>query len=565
MSEVTHDAAVLGGGLAGLCLALQLRHADPTLRVVVADARARPAPEAAFKVGESTVELSAHYFAEVLGLRDHIERHQLPKFGLRFWFPAGDNGDLTRRLEVGPAVESATPSYQLDRGRFENELWRRCGDAGVELLDDCRVEGVELGAGGAPHVISLNRAGEPAAITARWALDTSGRFGLLKRQLGIGNDVEHQVNASWFRLAGGLDLEEWGAHDEEWLERIPERGLRRLSTNHLMGEGYWVWLIPLASGPISIGVVADPRFHPYAEIDDLEGVFDWIERHEPQLAAAIRDRRDDVQDFLSFEHFAFGCERAFSPDRWALVGEAGVFVDPFYSPGSDLIAQGNTYVTDLVTRDVAGEDVSERAELWNQLYLGLFQGYLKLYTNMYEIWGNPRVMPAKLLWDYAKYWLFGCPRFFQGLLTEVPPVGLDRYQRMAEIDNRLQPMLRDWHRRSGAPDRRGFVDFSSLPWITARQNTLRQPLDPEGLIALFDANIRVIEALAVQIFASALEDLGDVSLPEDARIKPSAISLDPKRWEEDGLLAEGGMTVREAHELAPGLSHVWAATNAVPV
>ncbi|MGH8574976.1 MAG: NAD(P)/FAD-dependent oxidoreductase, partial [Gammaproteobacteria bacterium] len=274
MTEVTHDAAVLGGGLAGLCLGLQLRRANPELRVVVADARARPAPEAAFKVGESTVELSAHYFAEVLGLRDHIEQHQLPKFGLRYWFPAGDNRDLTRRLEVGPVVEVATPSYQLDRGRFENELWSRCGEAGVELLDDCRVEGVELGASGAPHVVSLNRAGEASTITARWALDTSGRFGLLKRQLGIATDVEHQVNASWFRLAGGLDLEEWGAHDEEWLERIPKRGMRRLSTNHLMGEGYWVWLIPLASGPVSIGVVADPRFHPYAEIDNLDGVFD---------------------------------------------------------------------------------------------------------------------------------------------------------------------------------------------------------------------------------------------------------------------------------------------------
>ena len=35
-----------------------------------------------------------------------------------------------------------------------------------------------------------------------------------------------------------------------------------LSTNHICGEGYWVWLIPLSSGPISIGIVADPRFHP---------------------------------------------------------------------------------------------------------------------------------------------------------------------------------------------------------------------------------------------------------------------------------------------------------------
>ena len=47
---------------------------------------------------------------------------------------------------------------------------------------------------------------------------------------------------------------------------MSEPGIRQYSTNHLLGEGYWVWLIPLSTGPISIGVCADPRFHPFEEI-----------------------------------------------------------------------------------------------------------------------------------------------------------------------------------------------------------------------------------------------------------------------------------------------------------
>jgi hypothetical protein len=35
---------------------------------------------------------------------------------------------------------------------------------------------------------------------------------------------------------------------------MPERGLRRLSTTHLIAPGYWLWLIQLATGPISIGL-----------------------------------------------------------------------------------------------------------------------------------------------------------------------------------------------------------------------------------------------------------------------------------------------------------------------
>ena len=49
------DVAILGGGLAGLTLAIQLKQMRPQTTVVVLEKREGPAPLAAFKVGESTV------------------------------------------------------------------------------------------------------------------------------------------------------------------------------------------------------------------------------------------------------------------------------------------------------------------------------------------------------------------------------------------------------------------------------------------------------------------------------------------------------------------------------
>ena len=134
----SYDVAILGGGLAGLTLALQLKQARPDTSVFVAEKRAGPAPEAAFKVGESTVELSCNYFGELLGLKEHLEQDQIHKCGLRFFFPAGDNSDLAERIELGPPLYPPVPSYQLDRGRFENFLGERALEAGVDLFGGSR-------------------------------------------------------------------------------------------------------------------------------------------------------------------------------------------------------------------------------------------------------------------------------------------------------------------------------------------------------------------------------------------------------------------------------------------
>ena len=44
--------------------------------------------------------------------------------------------------------------------------------------------------------------------------------------------------------------------------------------------------------------------------------------------------------------------------RWCLTGDAGIFLDPLYSSGLDLVAIGNGLITDMITRDLDGEDVT---------------------------------------------------------------------------------------------------------------------------------------------------------------------------------------------------------------
>ncbi len=325
-----YDVVVLGGGAAGLTLALHLRRARPGVRVLVAERQEHPVPEAAHKVGESTVEIAAHYLRDVLGLGEHLEQRQIRKFGLRMFFSNGDNTDIADRVELGSSVFPPLATYQLDRGRLENELGAACAREGIAFLPGSRVLQVDCAPDASPHRIRLAVDGRERLVHARWVVDATGRSHFLGRRFGLRKEVGHKANAAWFRVGRPIDLGSW-SDDPDWHARLKE-GRRELSTNHLMGPGYWVWLIRLASDAISIGIVADAGAHRFDEFNTLDKALGWLRRHEPQCARAVTEHQDRIQDFRVMKDYAYSCERVYDGvGRWCLTGESGVFLDPLYS------------------------------------------------------------------------------------------------------------------------------------------------------------------------------------------------------------------------------------------
>ena len=522
MIKSAADVVIMGGGLAGLTLAIQLKQRDPDIEVVVLERRAHPVREAAFKVGESTVEIGAHYFSHVLGFREHLENEQIRKFGFRFFFSEGRN-DIDRCTELGVSELLPTPSWQLDRGRFENFLGEQARALGVDFRDDAVVRTIELDHGDAPHAVGFEHAGLAHTLHARWVVDAAGRAGLIKRKLGLAQANDHDANAVWWRVDGFVDPNQW-SDNPQWLARCTPADRWR-STNHMCGPGYWFWLIPLASGAHSLGIVCDAKMHPLETMNTHEKAMDWLREHQPQVAASIDKPEHKLQDFLFFRHFSYGCRQVFSGDRWALTGEAGLFLDPFYSPGSDFIAMSNTYICELIGKDRTGQPFAPYAGIYQQLYFSFYENTLTLYQDQYPLFGDAQVMPVKVVWDYTYYWALLAPLFFGQRLIDIALLGRLRPQFLQgrALNLAVQALLRDWGQRNTAPltpdDR--FLDQYVVGWFKEMNRALVDELDDASFQQRIGDNVARMEWLAREILArarrahSAIDDHGlDLLLAE---------------------------------------------------
>jgi flavin-dependent dehydrogenase len=531
------DVAVLGGGLAGLTFALHLRRARPGTRVAVVERHPHPVPEAAFKVGESTGEVAEHYFRHTLGLGALLKDTQIRKMGLRYFMSDGRNDALWDRPEIGPRSYNFTSSYQLDRGRFENDLARLVVAEGIRLVP-ARVERVALDAGGA-HSVTVNHRGASQTIMARWVVDATGRRGMLRKQLGLTRRTAHDVNAAWWRLADQIHVDDWpadagpGKGDEmaDWCRRVPE-GMRWRSTNHLMGRGYWVWLIPLSSGSISVGIVADPRFVPAEEIADFPRALKWLDRHEPQLARAVRARQESLLDFAVLRHLSYSTSQMFSADRWGLIGEAASFLDPLYSPGSDFIALANQYLVDLVRRDLDGDPrFADRVSRANASFLRLFDNALHNWNDKYVLMGNPLVWTAKAVWDTATYFAVIALNFISAGTYDLDFMAdiAGLWARFHRLNIAIQAFFNDWDRCDAGMTLHDFVDLSSEA-IRRLNAWLLAGVERASLARRLEQNIALLELLAVDLMAAGSRRIGVDVAPGD---------IDPYRFQLNQPAAAG--------------------------
>jgi flavin-dependent dehydrogenase len=399
-----YDVIILGGALSGASAALLLKRDLPSLRVLIVERRT------AFdkKVGESTSEVAGSFLSRVLHQSAYLAAHHINKHGLRLWFSQDSGDDPYTCTEVGPRFQSRLPTYQLDRSKLDEHLLAEAVKLGCDLHRPATVREVTLSEQDTQSVTFIDGEGATHTCTAQWILDASGKAALLSRKLGLHRPLgdEHPTASLWTRYRNVNDVDSAATRSGQKKFTEAVWAARSVATNHLMGHGWWCWLIPLSDGTLSVGIVWD---HTVFELPPGPSLGERLHTHllqHPIGKLMFEHATQEPEDCHYYKGLAY-----YSPQmcghRWALLGDAAGFIDPLYSQGIDYCGHTVSAVTAMLGKHFRQQDYSaEHRYLSGDAYGRSYRYWFEaLYKGKYHYMGDAELMWAAFLMDLSTYFI----------------------------------------------------------------------------------------------------------------------------------------------------------------
>ena len=400
MQQSEYDVVIVGGAFAGASLGLLLKRRRPQTRVLIVERVVKFDK----KVGESTSEVSACFLTRILRLTHHLERNHIAKQGLRLWFNDGVNTDPSRCSETGINYQTRLPTFQLDRSVLDEHLLELAAQAGCDLMRPAKL--VDWTPQPQSNLLRISDDTGEKEIRARWVVDASGKASWISRKLGHWRRLEsHPTNAIWSRFNNVADID-----GPEVAERYPAfanavRCSRAAATNHLIGRGWWSWIIPLRCGEVSLGTTYDPRIFTLPKDGSIaERLLANTVKHP--IGKLLFEKATPVEgDQHAYGHLPYYSEKIAS-EAWCCVGDAAGFMDPLYSQGLDFVAYTVCATLPLICKALDGLDVGMQAEKLSAAYVQSCQRWqASLYHDKYQYLGDAELMNTSFLLDLSCYFI----------------------------------------------------------------------------------------------------------------------------------------------------------------
>lgn len=379
-------------------------------------------------VGESTIEITAQFLENQLGLGQYLRKHHYPKYALTYYFKLDPESPNDRTYSVhcnerepvdltplpsweGPMARP--PSWQLNREVFDRDLIKMVrSNQGIRHIDGL-VKNIIL-KGQNRHLLTVKVTnGAQFEIDVDWVIDASGRKRLLARKLGLTIKPEKQRDVFWFRLAD---------FDRDLLKNLNALGPkppmpgedyhydRYYSTHHFMGRGNWIWMIPLRtedkSELISIGFVSRPDVYD-GEVKSMTDFLDQVEQVHPVVTDFVRSGR--VVDTNRMRRYHYVSSQVYSVDRWAIIGDAAFAPDPLFSNGLAFSTIQLEQLGFLLQQDLAGRHDSKEIKELSDAFLAPVLASQSAISTWYESMHDAFLSSLRLHWIEVSYFYMLLP------------------------------------------------------------------------------------------------------------------------------------------------------------
>ncbi len=353
------DVVVIGAGPSGAIAAALLVKRGYSVTVLERDTFPR------FSIGESLLPQCMQYIEEA-GMLEAVQAAGFQRKNGALFQRRGEYG----AFDFGEQFSSGhSETYQVQRARFDQILAQEAERAGAKVLYRHEIQAVDLG-GKNCKLICRDENGLEKQFTSRFVLDASGFGRVLPRLLELERPSSFPMRSSLF------------AHIEDRIDAPDYDREKILITVHPTRSDVWFWLIPFSDGRSSIGVVAEPGFYRDYPQDELLAL-QQIVAEDAELSRLTANTRWDTPAKRITGYSADVTQMC--SERFALLGNAGEFLDPVFSSGVTIAMRSASMAVAVLDRQLQGETVD-----WQKDYAQPLAKGVATFKTFVEAWYDGR-------------------------------------------------------------------------------------------------------------------------------------------------------------------------------
>ena len=346
-NDYTADVVVIGAGPSGALASALLQQLGWQVKVLEGQHFPR------FSIGESLLPQCMHFLAEA-GMDKVVDEHAEAlafqfKNGAAFHYRGIDTEiDFTDKFSPGRGT-----TYQIKRANFDKLLADAAAAKGVDISYGHRVQAIAEQEDG--MLLTVSQGEELYQLRSRFVLDASGFGRVLPRLLDLDKPSSLPSRSAYFcHVKDGITASRFDRN-------------KILISVHPEHRDIWYWLIPFADGTASLGVVGEPH-HFDTSISNEDNLWAKV-KAEPNLADLLADAQA-VNPVQTLGGYSADVSSLYGK-HYALLGNAGEFLDPVFSSGVTIALKSASLVAPVVDAHLRGEQADFEGEFSTPLRRGV--------------------------------------------------------------------------------------------------------------------------------------------------------------------------------------------------